>query len=247
MACSSRARALAQSPLEEGELARSEVGHTDGGRMLRRLSEPDRFGCILGCRREPAELGEAQDQPEAIEDGCRHKVSERLVDPVGGQRREVVGGQLDHPLVLAPIVMRLFEKARTEDAERQVSQHPCNFQRPRPARNRLLQLAEVSVGRRHDRTDTPAAVVVVQALGDGLGPAQALQPPPGFTELVQHRPQLEADVEGLLQCGLALGERLEDTQRLLKPDPSVRKRRLRCRFEPGLPEIVHRLLPQLAP
>src|SRR6267143_3369675 len=143
--------------------------------------------------------------------------------------------------------MRLFEKARTEDAERQVPQHLGDLQRPRPARKRLVQLTEVPVGRRHDCADTPAAAVVVQPLGEGLGLAQALQPPPGFTELVQHRPQLEADVEGLLQRGLALGERLEDTQRLLEPGPGVRERRPRRRLEPGLAEIVHRLLSQLAP
>jgi hypothetical protein len=129
--------------------------------MLRRLGEPDRLGCIFGRRREPAELGEAQEQKEAIEDGCRHKVSESLVDLVGGHRRKVVGGQFDHLLVLAPKVMRVFEKARTEDAERQVSQRPGDFQRPGPARQRLVQLAEVRVGRRHDRTDTPTAAVVV--------------------------------------------------------------------------------------
>ena len=34
---------------------------------------------------------------------------------------------------------------------------------------------------------------------------------------------------------------------MLEPGPGVLKRRPRGRFESGLPEIVHRLLPQLAP
>src|SRR5207245_7231556 len=34
---------------------------------------------------------------------------------------------------------------------------------------------------------------------------------------------------------------------MLEPHPSVRERRPRGRLEPGLPEIVHRLLPQLGP
>ena len=44
-----------------------------------------------------------------------------------------------------------------------------------------------------------------------------------------------------------IGQRFEDAQRLLEPDPGVQERRPRGRLEPGLPEIVHRLLPQLAP
>ena len=103
------------------------------------------------------------------------------------------------------------------------------------------------MGVRHERADPASPAVVVQPLGEGLGLAQALQRPPDFTELAQHRPQLEADLEGLLQRGLALRQRLEDAQRLLEPDPGVRERRPRGRLESGLPEIVHRLLPQLAP
>src|SRR5439155_1241670 len=64
---------------------------------------------------------------------------------------------------------------------------------------------------------------------------------------VQHRSQLETDVDGLLQRGSALRQRLEDTQRLLEPAPSVLERRPRGRLESGLPEIVHRLLLELAP
>ena len=183
----------------------------------------------------------------AIVDRCRCGVPEILVDPVGGQRREVVGGQLDHPLVLAPEVMRLLEKARGEDAELQVSEALGDLQRAGPGRERLVQLAEQRVDVRHERADPASAAVVVQPLGESLGLAQALQRPPDFTELVQHRPQLEADLEGLLQRGLALRQRIEDAERLLEPDPGVRERRPRGRLESGLPEIVHRLLPQLAP
>ena len=78
------------------------MGPADGERMLRWLGEPDRLGFVLGRLGESAELGEAHDQKAAIPDRWRRGVSEILVDPVGRQRREIVGGQLDHPLVLAP-------------------------------------------------------------------------------------------------------------------------------------------------
>ena len=100
---------------------------------------------------------------------------------------------------------------------------------------------------RHESADPASPAVVVQPLGEGLGLAQALQRPPDFTELDQHLPQLEADLEGLFQRGLALRQRLEDTERLLEPAPGVLERRPRGRLASGLPEIVHRLLPQLAP
>ena len=116
-----------------------------------------------------------------------------------------------------------------------------------PATSASSSSPSVRVGVRHERADPTSAAVVVQPLGEGLGLAQALQRPPDFTELAQHRPQLEADLEALLQRGRALRQRLEDAQRLLEPGPGVRERRPRGRLASGLPEIVHRLLPQLAP
>jgi hypothetical protein len=100
---------------------------------------------------------------------------------------------------------------------------------------------------RHERADSAASAVVVQPLGESLGLAQALQGLPDFRELGQHRSQLEADVEGQLQCRLALRQRLEGAERLLEPGPGVRERRPSGRLESGLPKVVHRLLPQLAP
>ena len=64
--------------------------------------------------------------------------------------------------------------------------------------------------------------------------------------MVQNRPQLEADLEALLQRGLALRQRHEYTKRLLEPGPGILERRPSGRLESGLPQIVHRLLPQLA-
>ena len=132
------------------ERARGAVGESNGVRMMRRLDGPDRLGFVLGCLGESAEIGEAHDQPDAIVDGCWRGVSEILVDPIGGQRREVVGGQLNHPLVVAPPVMRLCEKARGENAESQVTEAPGDLQRAGAGRQRLVQLAEQRVDVRHD-------------------------------------------------------------------------------------------------
>ena len=91
--------------------------------------------------------------------------------------------------------MRLLEKARAEDAQWHVPQDRCEFQRAGPGGVCLVQLAEQRVDVRHERTDAAAPATVAQSPGEHLGLAQALQRPPHFTELVQHGPQLEADVD----------------------------------------------------
>jgi hypothetical protein len=105
--------------------------------------------------------------------------------------------------------MHLREIARGDDADAQVPEAPSDLQRAGAGHERLVQLAEIVVNIRHERVDAAASAVVVQPLGEGLGLAQEFQLPPAFTELVQHRPQLEADLEALLQCGRALPQRLE--------------------------------------
>jgi hypothetical protein len=87
------------------------VGQANGERMLHRLGES-------------AELRETQAQPDAIVDRCRCGAPEIVGDPVGGQDREVVGSQLDHPLVLAPEVTRILKIGCSEDAESQVPETP---------------------------------------------------------------------------------------------------------------------------
>jgi len=65
-------------------------------------------------------------------------------------------------------------------------------------------LTEQRVGDRHERRDPAAPALVVQLLGQDLGLPQDLQYLPDLAELVEGRPQLETNVEGLLQGGLVL-------------------------------------------
>jgi hypothetical protein len=143
--------------------------------------------------------------------------------------------------------MHLPEKACGEDAESHVPEAPGDLQCAAAGHERLVQLAEPRVVVRREGVDPTSPAVVIQPLGERLGLAQALQHSPAFTELLHHRAQLEADLERLLQGGLAFRQRLEDPQRVLEPDPRVLGRRPRSRLESGLPKIVDRLLPQLAP
>src|SRR6266404_1725070 len=152
--------------------------------MMRRLGNPKNLGLVRGRLCESADRGEAPDKPAAIPDRYPKGI---IVDPGGGQGREVIGGQLDYALVFAPVVVRMFETARGLDAESQVPETPGNLQRAGARHERLVQLAEQRVGACQDSADPPSPAVVVQPLGEALGLAQTLQPPPNFTEHAQHR------------------------------------------------------------
>src|SRR5258705_1841411 len=67
-----------------------------------------------------------------------------------------------------------------------------------------------------------------------------------LTELHQHRPQLEANLEALLHRGRAHRQRRENTQRLIEPDLGFPQCGSGGRLDSGPPEIGHRLLPHLA-
>src|SRR5262245_31664069 len=91
-----------------------------------RLGELERLGRIPGRLGESAELGEALKQPVPIKDRYRRHSSEELVLRVSRQCRQVVGGELDGPLIVAPKKMHLREKGRNQDAECQVPGPPGN-------------------------------------------------------------------------------------------------------------------------
>ena len=169
-----------------------------------------------------------------------------LLDPVGRQRREIVRGQLDHPGEVAPIEASLREIGRGHKPEPQVPEARGKLHRPGARHKRLVQLAEQCVDVRQTSAGPAAPAIVVQPFSEGLGLTQALQPPMDLAEQVQHGPELETDLETLLHGGLALRQHREGTQRLIEPDPGLRKRRPRGRLNAGFPEIVHRLLPHLA-
>jgi hypothetical protein len=103
---------------------------------------------------------------------------------------------------------RLLKIGRSEDAEPQVSETPGNLKGTGAGHERLVQFAKHRVAARHERVDAPAPGIVVQPAGEDLGLTQVLPRQPGFTELGEHRPQLEADLEGLLKRGPNLRQRL---------------------------------------
>src|SRR5215472_17599337 len=119
--------------------------------------------------------------------------------------------------MLAAAVVRLLEGATGGNAKSYVSEAPGDLQRASASHERLVQLAEQCVEGRHGGAGPAAPAVVVQPLGEGVCLQQALERRRDFAELDQGRPQLDADVEGLLQRGRALRQRREDLQRLLEP------------------------------
>src|SRR5262249_36773010 len=161
--------------------------------------------------------------------------------------REIVDRQLDDAPVIATKIVHLLEIRRAEDAETQVPEAVSDLQRAVATDERLVQLAEQRVQVRDRRTDSAPLAVVVEPLGQYLGRAQAFQRLSDFTELVQHDPLVQADLETLGQRRRTLRHPGERVERLLEPAPGVRQGRPRGRLDPGLPQIEGRPLPQLAP
>src|SRR5262245_58958900 len=109
--------------------------------------------------------------------------------------------------MLAPAIVRLLEGATDGNAKAYVSAAPGDLQRASARHERLVQFAEQCVEGRHEGAGLAAPAVVVQPLGEGVGLQQTLERLLDFAELEQRRPQLEADVEGLLQRGRAVRQR----------------------------------------
>ena len=124
--------------LEDMERSRTTVDQTHGEQMVHRLSELDDRGDVLGRLGESAELGAAHDSPATVVDRGWCGVPEKLIDPVGGQHRDVVCAQLDYPLVLASKVMHLLQIGRREDTESPCPEVPSDLQRACPRRKRLV-------------------------------------------------------------------------------------------------------------
>jgi hypothetical protein len=113
---------------DEVEDRPSEEGLANGECVMRRLSEPDRFGFAFAPFREAAELGETEDEPLAIVNGNRCGESEAPVGTVCG-RREILNRELHRPLVFTTEVMRLRDIGHSETAELWIFQLPSDRQR----------------------------------------------------------------------------------------------------------------------
>src|SRR5690349_21912075 len=108
------------------------MGLTDGERMLRRSGEPEQLGLVQGRLGESAKFGEAVDHPETNVNRYRYgAASERLIDPIGGQRRKAIRGELDRLLEVTAELMRLRKIDRGPYAEPQVPKARGNLQRAR--------------------------------------------------------------------------------------------------------------------
>lgn len=106
--------------LHEMKDAAGRGGQAHGVGMMRGLGEPSGLGVVLMRLGKSPEFGQAQDQPVTVKDGSGGGAVKVLVDPIGRQCGEVVGGQLDHSLVVSPEVVSQLEMGGGEDAKSQV-------------------------------------------------------------------------------------------------------------------------------
>src|SRR5262245_35381096 len=153
--------------------------------MLHRLCEPRSLGLGLFRLGESAKRGEAQDQPVAVVDRSWCDAAEELVTSVGWQRRQIVGRDLNDPLVLATTGMHLLKTGRRSYAKVRIS----GRLRKRPSAGsegkRLVELTDERVGGGGECIRPASSTGVVQSIRDRVGLAHAVQRQLSFAELDQ--------------------------------------------------------------
>src|SRR5262249_9609122 len=162
---------------------RIEVSRSEGDCMVCRFCDTEFLGVILSRFAKSAELAEAHDQAMATENRCGRVASELVIDPVRGQRREVVLGKVNYPLIFGESVVHLLKVAGGQNAEIQVAQDSRDCMRLGPAPPGLVELVEQYVGVHRKSTDPSPPAVVVQLFGQCLSFAYSLQVLPKLTEL----------------------------------------------------------------
>ena len=96
------------------------------------LDEPKGLGCVRRRLGESAELGETR-KPVSVVSEIGMWVR-KIPAPIGRQRCEIIGGQLDDPLVLATEEVPLPEIGRGQDPDFQVPEALGDFQARLPVR-----------------------------------------------------------------------------------------------------------------
>ena len=156
--------------------------------------------------------------------------------------------KLDHLLVLAPIVMRLLEIARGEDAKPQVAEalgrspgRGCRSRAPRPARRAIdwtvVMKAQTRPRRRSSFNRSARASASRRC-------SSICRPSPSWRSTGRSSRRISKACSSVAWLS---GRFLRTPKRLLEPSPRVRQRRSRGRLPSGLPEIVHCFLMQRAP
>ena len=191
--------------LGEEAPAGSNVGHPHRVGRLRRFGEPKHLVSMGSRFGEPAQLGEASDQPALNVDRTRHVG--RVMDRAGGHGCEIGGGHLHDPLVLTPIVVHLREVGLSYDAQRRIPNMLGNRQRAGAVGERFVKLAMQAIERGHQRADMSTPPLIVKRLGKNLGLAEVLQGHSRFTEHDQHGAQLEPYFKRPFQLAPAVRQR----------------------------------------
>ena len=113
------------------------------------------------------------------------------------------------------------------------------------ASDRLVQLAELGLGDRHERRDPASPASSSSWLGEGLGLAQATSDLPDLAELVERRPELEADSKACSRATV-LWQMSQRGERALEAGHRVSLGEPFERSGPGPAEMEDGLVPDLA-
>src|SRR5215471_13488054 len=204
---------------------RDEMDVRDGEGIFRLLGELGGLGFACCRLLEPADSIETEDQVRTGQDRDGYGAANDIPqDPIRGQCCENIGGKLNCADQVTPMEMQLHQIGRCKEAEIEILSLRCDFQSASCECLRLIEFTELLVGSPHESQDATLPASIVQALDNAFGLTQVVNYFMALIQLEQYCPQLEANVDDLLQGGAVLGQRPQEVERLLKPNPCLVKR-----------------------
>ena len=197
---------------------------------------------------ELAELGEAPEQERPGKNGglgVQAVRAEAIEAHAPLEQGDVLAGELRRPGIVAERDIRHGQVETRHDLHRAVSDGRPDVERPAPV---VDALGPILPRREHGREEGERhrqPPLIAQRRREVLRALQTVEHPPELGQRPERVPQVELDVDDLLEDLPPLGEVAERRHRLVEPRRSIPVRRPGHRLEPGAPRVVDRLLPCL--
>src|SRR4029453_4324060 len=178
---------------------------------------PDRLGDLQCLARHRLALVEAPEirQSPAEESPCENRRADRdaeaLVAALAGQELDDAPGAREASLIVAEEIVRDAEIGVRQNRDRRVTDLGGDLPGLLTVHHGLIGPAGVGGGPGHQGVHKTLAPAIAKALGERLELVEHLEDPRELAERDQGAPEIEADVEGLIERALVdvMLERLE--------------------------------------
>ena len=205
---------VGELPSGEAKLTDRGVGDCSAEQVIGRVGNPH------GLVREPARLselshiGEAMDQPATRRQRRKDRQAEALPAQIPFQDIYVRPEALDRAGIIAELVIRQGQVVACRHLQSEIAERHADGER-------ALAGCDGAVGAhrvqriREKGNHSPESRLIAEGFGEGLGFAKEVEHPGILAERIQGMPEIDPEINGLLERLPTLGEMLEDGQPLL--------------------------------